>query len=80
MCIQVVFLTEGLCDGDAGQVFAPVALHGVHIEEDHQGGEKTQEHEQEHTDLQPLPVHIRASEAEGRNQPKHRLSKKVGGD
>lgn len=44
MCIQVILLTEHLCDGDAGQVFAPVTLHRVDIEEDHQGGEKTQEH------------------------------------
>lgn len=72
MCVQVILLAEHVCDGDAGQVLAPVALHRVDVEEDDQGGEKTQEHQQEDTHLQALQVHVRAAEAEGRNRSKHR--------
>lgn len=36
--IEVVLLTELVCDGDAGQVFAPVTLDRVDIEEDSQTG------------------------------------------
>lgn len=64
MCVQVVLLTELVCDGDTGQVFAPVTLHRVDVEEDGQGGEKTQEDQQEDTDLDPLPVHVRTAKAE----------------
>lgn len=72
MCVQVVLLAEHVCDGDTGQVFAPVALHWVDVEQDDQSGQKTQEHQQEDTDLQPLPVHVGATEAEAQNQPEQR--------
>lgn len=72
MCVQVILLAECVCDGDAGQVLAPVALHRVDVEEDDQGGEKTQGHQQEDTDLQALQVHVGAAEAEGRHRSKHR--------
>lgn len=62
--VQVVLLAELVCDGDTGQVFAPVALHGVDVEEDGQGGEKAQKDQQEDTDLDPLPVHIGTPKAE----------------
>lgn len=72
MRVQVILLTEHVCDGDAGQVFAPVALHGVDVEEDDQGGDETQEHQQEDADLQPLPEHVGAAKAEGGSQPGNR--------
>lgn len=64
MCIQVILLTELVCDGDAGEIFTPVTLDGVDIKENSQGGEETQEDQDEDTDLDPLPVHIRTSKAE----------------
>lgn len=67
MCVQVVLLAELVCDGDAGQVFAPVTLHRVDVEEDGKGGEKTQEDQQEDTDLDPFPVHVRTAKAEEEN-------------
>lgn len=72
MCIKVVLLTEHVCDGDAGQVLAPVALHSVDIEEDHQGGDEAQEHQQEDADLQALQIHVGAAEARGQRQSKQR--------
>ena len=70
--VQVIILAERVCDGNAGQVLTPVALHRVDIEEDEQGGEKTHKHQQEDKDLQALQVHVGAAEAEGRNPSKHR--------
>lgn len=64
MCVQVVLLAELVCDGDAGEVLAPVALDGVDVEEDGQGGEESQEDQQEDADLDTLAVHIRTAEAE----------------
>lgn len=64
MRVQVVLLAELVCDGDTGQVFAPVTLHGVDVEEDGQGGEKAQKDQQEDTNLDPLPVHIGTPKAE----------------
>ena len=64
MGVQVVLLAELVCDGDAGQVFAPFTLHRVDIEEDGQGGQKPQEDQQEDTDLQPLTVHVGTSKAD----------------
>lgn len=64
--VQVVLLAELVCDGDTGQVFAPVTLHGVDVEEDGQGGEEAQKDQQEDTDLDPLPVHIGTPKAEDR--------------
>lgn len=63
MCVQVVLLAELVCDRDAGEILAPVTLHGVDVEEDSQGGEQAQKHHQEHTDLDSLPVHIRGPKA-----------------
>lgn len=62
--VQVVLLAELVCDWDTGQVFAPVTLHGVDVEEDGQGGEEAQKDQQEDTDLDPLPVHIGTPKAE----------------
>lgn len=62
--VQVIFLAELVCDGDAGKVLAPVTLHRVDIEEDGQGGEQTQEDKQEDADLDPLPVHVRTPKTE----------------
>lgn len=56
--VQVVLLAELVCDGDAGEILAPVALHRVDVEEDGQGGEEAQEDQQEDADLDPLPVHV----------------------
>lgn len=64
MCVQVVLLTELVRDGDAGEVLAPVALDGVDIEEDCQGGEESQEDQQEDADLDPLAVHVKTAKAE----------------
>lgn len=64
MRVQVVLLAELVRDGDAGEVLAPVALDGVDVEEDGQGGEKSQEDQQEDADLDPLAVHVRLAEAE----------------
>lgn len=58
MCVQVVLLAELVRDGDAGEVLAPVALHGVDVEEDGEGGEETQEDQQEDADLDTLAVHV----------------------
>lgn len=63
MCVQVVLLAELVRDGDAGQVFAPVTLDRVDVEEDGKGGQKTQEDQQEDTDLDPFPVHVGTAEA-----------------
>lgn len=41
VCVQVILLAELVCDGDAGQVFAPVTLDRVDVEEDGKGGQKT---------------------------------------
>lgn len=63
MCIQVILLAELVRDGDAGEVLTPVTLHRVDVEEDSQGGEQTQEDQQEDADLDPLPVHVRTPKA-----------------
>lgn len=71
-CVQVILLAEHVCDGNAGQVLAPVALHRIDIEEDDQGREKSREDQEENTDLQALQVHVGAAEAEGQNPSKPR--------
>lgn len=62
--VEVVLLTELVCEGDAGEQLTPVTLDGVHIEKHHEAGEQPQEHHQEDDDLQPLAVHVHASEAD----------------
>lgn len=62
--VQVVLLTELVCDWDAGEVLTPLTLHRVDVEENSQGGEQTQEDQQEDTDLDPLTVHVSAPETE----------------
>lgn len=42
VCVQVILLTELVCDRDAGEILAPVTLDGVDVEENSQGGEETQ--------------------------------------
>lgn len=64
VCIEVVLLAELVHDGDAGEVLAPVTLHGVDVEEDRQGREQTQENQQEYADLDSLPVHVGLPKAE----------------
>lgn len=64
MCVQVILLAELVCDWDAGEILAPVTLDGVNVEENGQGGQETQEDQDEDTDLDPLPVHIRTPKAE----------------
>lgn len=67
MSVQVVLLAKLVCDGDAGHVFAPIALDGVDVEEDNEAGEKSQEDQEEEADLQTLPEHVRAPKTEDRN-------------
>lgn len=67
MCVQVVLLAELVCDGDAGEVLAPVTLDRVDVEEDGQGGEQSQEDQQGDADLNPLPVHVRMPKAGEKN-------------
>lgn len=64
MSVQVVLLAELVRDRDAGQELAPVTLHRVDVEEDGQGGEQTEEDQQEDADLDPLPVHVGLPKAE----------------
>lgn len=56
--VQVILLTELVRDGDASEVLAPVALHGINVEEDGQGGEQSYENQQEYADLDPLAIHV----------------------
>lgn len=63
VCVQVVLLAELVCDGDAGEVLAPVTLHRVDVEEDGQGREQAEKDHQEDADLDPLPVHVRTAKA-----------------
>lgn len=62
--VQVILLTELVRDGDASEVLAPVALHGINVEEDGQGGEQSYENQQEYADLDPLAIHVRAPKTE----------------
>ena len=70
--VEVVLLTELVGDGDAGEELAPVALDGVDIEEDGEGGEQAHEDQQEGADLHPLAVGVRPAEAERGTEEKDR--------
>lgn len=70
MRVQVVLLAELVCDGDAGEVLAPVALHRVDVEENGQSGEQTEEDQQEDADLDSLSVHVGTTKTRGEKNDK----------
>lgn len=66
--VQVILLTEFVCEGDAREQLAPVALDGVDVEEHHKAGEEADKHQQEDDDLAAFAVQVHAAEADVRQE------------
>lgn len=64
MGIQVILLAKLVCQGNAGDQLAPLALDGTHIKEHHESGEDAQEQREWDEDLAALAVHVHAAEAD----------------
>lgn len=64
MGIQVILLTELVCQGNAGEQLAPLTLDGMDIKEHHKTREDAQEEREWYEDLAALAVHVHAAEAD----------------
>lgn len=66
--VEVVLLAELVCERDAGEQLAPLALDGVDVEEHHQSRKEPHEDQQEDDDLAALAVQVHAAEADVRQE------------
>lgn len=66
--VEVILLAELVCERDAGEQLAPLALDGVDIEEHDQSRKKPHEHQQGDDDLTALAVQVHAAEADVRQE------------
>lgn len=64
--VEVILLAELVCERDAGEQLAPLALDGVDIEEHDESRKKPHKHQQEDDDLTALAIQVHAAEADVR--------------
>lgn len=70
LSIQLVLLTELVCERDAGEEFTPFTAHWVEVEEHHQAGQQAQEDDLEDDNLAALAVQVELAEADVRQEGK----------
>lgn len=66
--VEVILLAELVCERDAGEQLAPLALDGVDVEEHDEAREEPHEHQQEDDDLAALATQVHAAEADVRQE------------
>lgn len=66
--VEVILLAELVCERDAGEQLAPLALDGVDVEEHGESGKKPHKHQQEDDDLTALAIQVHAAEADVREE------------
>lgn len=62
--IEVVLLTELVCEGDTRKQFTPLALDWVDVKEHHQARKEADKHQQEDDDLAAFAIQVHAAEAD----------------
>lgn len=70
LSIQLVLLTELVCERDAGEELAPFAAHRVEVEEHHQASQQAQEDDLGDDDLAALAVEVELAKADVRQEGK----------
>lgn len=66
--VEVIFLTELVCQRDAGKQLAPFTLDWIYIEEHHKAGEDSQKECERDQYLAALAVHVHSPKADVRQE------------
>lgn len=62
--VEVILLTEFVCEGDASEQFAPFTLDWVDIEEHNKAWKETNKHQQEDDNLTAFAVQVHAAKTD----------------
>lgn len=64
MCVEVIFFTEFIGEGNTSQILAPLAGYWVDVEQDHQPCKQPHEGDEEDHNLTSLAVQVKSPKAD----------------